>query len=246
MRLCKRRALVTGASGDLGRAMVARLLRDGWRVAAQCHQHPQALAELRAEAEAAGREMLVVPADLRDAAAVECMVAEVARAFCGIELLVNNAGGAQPRTLRELTIQEWDDCLRLNLSAPLLCLRAALPLLQQSRGVVVNVASVVAFTGGSFGVHYAAAKAGVIGLTRSAARELGPLGIRVNAVAPGPVESAMTTALGDKTLAAILAGTALGRVVRAEEVADAVAWLASGGTALTGQTLVIDGGRAMH
>ncbi len=246
MRPSNRRALVTGASGDLGRAISSRLLSDGWRVVAQCHQHPDALAELCTDAVKAGSEMLVMQADLGSATEVDRLVEAAGQAWGGLDLLVNNAGGARPRSLCELTLQEWEDCIRLNLSAPLLCLRAALPLLRQSQGAVVNVASVVAFTGGAFGVHYAAAKAGVIGLTRSAARELGPLGIRVNAVAPGPVESAMTTALDDKTLATILAGTALGRVVRAEEVAEAVAWLASGGTAITGQTLVIDGGRTMH
>jgi len=240
------RVLITGASGDLGRAMVARFVDGGACVAAQYFSNSEVLETLAKRARAQGGNLLMVQANLKQPADVARLMAEVGGRWGGIDVLVNSAGGARPRKVDDLSANEWSECVDLNLSATFLCLKEALPWLRESRGTIINLSSVAGLTGGAFGLHYGAVKAGVIGLTRAAARELGPFGIRVNAVAPGPVASAMTEALDPSALNNILAGTALGRVVEPAEIAEAVAWLASGCDAITGQTLVIDGGRYLH
>ncbi|WP_280722278.1 SDR family oxidoreductase [Kitasatospora sp. MAA4] len=235
--------LITGATGDLGRAIAEGFLDRGARLALQYRRSPEPLAPLVARAEAAGREILLLQADLTTPEGPAGLVERVEKEWGRLDVLVNNAGGASPRSFADVTLQEWQEALQLNLTAPFLLVQAALPLLTASRGAVVNISSVAALTGGAFGPHYAATKAGLIGLTRSAARELGPLGIRVNALAPGPVDSAMTDKLAGPVMAGITASTALRRVVRPQEIADAVTWLADAAGAVTGQTLVVDGGR---
>jgi 3-oxoacyl-[acyl-carrier protein] reductase len=238
----RRRVLVTGASGDLGQAVVARFLGEGANVAAQYLRRD---GELRRLAGANGGELHLICADLGTIAGAQALAQALPPGWEGLDVLVNCVGGARPLAFEDVTAEEWEACLSLNLTAPFAVLQATLPLLRHARGSVVNLASVAALTGGAFGPHYAATKAGVLGLTRSAARALGPDGIRVNAVAPGPVASRMTSALPDEALAGILASTALGRVVSPDEVADAIAWLTSGSSAVTGQTVVVDGGRVL-
>ena len=179
-------AIVTGASGDLGRAVVRRLLADGRHVLAQVHAHGLA------DVEAGTDKLHVVHADLLDGAGVERLMAAVPRSWHGLDVLVNCVGGARPAQFGDLDPADWTHCLTLNVTVPFLVMRATLPMLQNAGGSVVNLASVAAMTGGAFGAHYAAAKAAVVGLSRSAARDLGPAGIRVNVVAPGPVASRMT------------------------------------------------------
>jgi NAD(P)-dependent dehydrogenase (short-subunit alcohol dehydrogenase family) len=243
MQLTGKRALITGASGDLGRAMVTRFVDAGACVAAHYFSRRELLEPLAEAARARGGDLLMLQADLQRPTEVARLMADVVARWGGLDVLINSAGGARPRPVHELDASEWTQCLELNLTASFLCLKEAVPWLEESRGTVINLSSVAGLTGGAFGLHYATAKAGVIGLTRAAARELGPLGIRVNTVAPGPVASAMTDAVAQDALKNMLAGTALGRVVEPGEVAEAVAWLASGCNAITGQTLVVDGGR---
>lgn len=238
----QRRVLVTGASGDVGLAVVERFLCKGAEVAAQGFH--RTLGAQRPSPGAPGR-LHPIRVDLSQEDGPRSLVAALPPAWDGLDVLVNAIGGARPATVEEITLSDWEHCLRINLTAPFRVLQAALPLLRRARGAVVNLASVAALTGGSFGPHYAATKAGIIGLTRSAARELGASGVRVNAVAPGPVRSRMTDSLPDGALDRIVSATALGRVVEPEEVADAVVWLA-GGSAVTGQTLVVDGGRHLQ
>jgi 3-oxoacyl-[acyl-carrier protein] reductase len=230
------RVVVTGASGDIGFAVVAACLRAGAEVVAQVHT--------RSRTWPAG-VVTEVRADLCADGGTEELVGRLPTGWDGVDLLVNCVGGARPVPIEELTRTEWRDCLRLNVEVPFAVTKALIGQLAVAGGAVVNVSSTAAFTGGAFGPHYAAAKAAVIGLTRSAARDLGPRGIRVNCVAPGPVDSAMTARLDGDVLAGLLAGTALRRVVRPDEVADTVRWLA-GSSAVTGQTLVVDGGRVLR
>ncbi|MFJ5233210.1 SDR family NAD(P)-dependent oxidoreductase [Kitasatospora sp. NPDC088391] len=226
--------VVTGASGDLGTAVVARAVASGARVLAQYHTRPPALEH---------PALTPVRLDLTaDDGAAELFAA---LPWPSVDLLVNCIGGARPTPFAELGTDAWRDSMRLNVEVPFTVTRELLEPLAAAAGAVVNLSSVAAFTGGAFGPHYAAGKAAVVGLTRSAARELGARGIRVNCVAPGPVASAMTDALPAEVLAGLLATTALGRVVTPEEVADTVFALASA-TAVTGQTLVVDGGRFLH
>ncbi|WP_051732021.1 SDR family NAD(P)-dependent oxidoreductase [Kitasatospora phosalacinea] len=226
--------VVTGASGDLGTAVVARAVAAGAEVLAQYHSRPPGVAHpavtpVRVDLTADGG-----PAEL--AAAVP---------WDGVDLLVHCVGGARATPFGELGTAAWRDSLQLNVEVPFTVTRELLGPLAAAGGAVVNLSSVAAFTGGAFGPHYAAAKAAVVGLTRSAARELGERGIRVNCVAPGPVASAMTDSLPAEVLAGLLASTALRRVVTPEEVADTV-FAIGAATGVTGQTLVVDGGRFLH
>lgn len=237
--------LVTGASGTLGQAVVRHFLTKGATVIAQCFRHPELLSALAEERREYKQLLRVVTLDLTASAAIQNLFNQLLADIPHLDVLINNAGGAKPVPLAELTEAEWQHCLQLNLTAPFLCLQAALQLLKQGPGCVINISSVAGLTGGSFGPHYAAAKAGLIGLTRSAARDLGKYGIRVNTIAPGPIDSPMTNQLNQTVLANLLKETSLQRVVQPEEVVETVAWL-SDATAITGQTLVIDGGRYLH
>ncbi|MCW2705579.1 MAG: putative 3-oxoacyl-(acyl-carrier protein) reductase [Blastococcus sp.] len=234
------RVVVTGASGDLGAAVVATCLERGAAVVAQDRSRRDRLDGLGTTV-----GLHLCQLDLTEPGAAQALASSLPPQWDGVDLLVNCVGGARPVAFTEVTDEEWHRCGQLNVDVPFFVMRELLVPLRNAGGSVVNLSSVAALTGGSFGPHYAAAKAAVIGLTRSAARSLGPQGIRVNCVAPGPVASAMTGSLDDRTMEALLAGTALGRVVRPEEVADTILGLALT-TGITGQTLVVDGGRLLH
>ncbi|USG64605.1 3-oxoacyl-ACP reductase FabG [Brevibacillus ruminantium] len=245
MRADGKTVLVTGASGTVGKQIVRKFLGEGAHVIAHCFRHTEKLNDLSAEKRESHQKLLVLSADLTNQHDVRKMMSVTEKEFGQLDILVNNAGGARPRPLLELDAEEWTSCIELNLTAPFLCTKEAVPLLEKCRGTIVNISSVAGLTGGAFGPHYASVKSGMVGLTKSTARELGPLGIRVNCIAPGPVESPMTDSLDPQVMDAILKATALGRVVQPEEVADAVFWLSTA-DAITGQTLVIDGGRFFH
>ena len=181
--------------------------------------------------------------DLSTPDGADALAETVLRRWPSIDGLVNNAGGARPEPYERVSMATWESALRLNLTVPFRLTQLLLPALRARGGSVVNVSSVAALTGGAFGPQYAASKAGLIGLTRSAARELGVLGVRVNALAPGPVDSAMTSSLEGAVLDGLIATTALRRLVAPAEVAEATAFLLGPGTAVSGQTLVVDGGR---
>lgn len=248
MELNGKRALVTGASRGLGRAIACRLAAAGADVAVHFHRDEAAAAQTAALVAAEGRRAELLRADLADPTAVDAAVAEAGRAFGGLDLVVNNAGQAPVQPWDRIRPEEWSELLAVNLGGPFHVLRAVRPLLAQAGGgAVVNVGSVVSFNGGSFGPAYAAAKAGLIGLTRSAARDWGPLGIRVNCVAPGPLDSPLAHALPAAALEAMVSQTPLRRLGTFEEVADVITWLLSNASAyLTGQTIVVDGGRIMN
>ncbi|UFQ19066.1 MULTISPECIES: SDR family NAD(P)-dependent oxidoreductase [Streptomyces] len=229
-----KRVVVTGASGDLGTAVVSRAVASGAEVLAQFHTRPPAISH---------PSVVPVQVDLTHDDGPFGLVS--ALPWEGVDLLVNCIGGARPTPYAELSTAAFRDSMRLNVDVPFAVTRELLGPLAAATGAVVNLSSVVAFTGGAFGPHYAAGKAAVVGLTRSAARELGEWGIRVNCVAPGPVASAMTDSLPEDVLAGLLATTALRRVVTPDEVADAVFAIAAA-TGVTGQTLVVDGGRFLH
>jgi 3-oxoacyl-[acyl-carrier protein] reductase len=230
------RVVVTGASGDLGAAVVTACLDRGAEVLAQYRSRKDRLT---------GGTLFPVRLDLTEPGAARALAGSLPPHWRGVDLLVNCVGGARPMAFADITDEDWRNCQRLNVDVPFFVMRELLEPLRHAGGSVVNLSSVAAMTGGSFGPHYAVAKAAIIGLTRSAARSLGPHGIRVNCVAPGPVASAMTDALDDATMATLLAGTALGRVVHPEEVATTILNLATA-TGITGQTIVVDGGRYLH
>lgn len=249
MDLTGKRALVTGASRGLGAAVARRLAAAGADVAVHYHADRTGATATVSDVEGAGRRALLLPADVADPDAVAAAMGRIEQQWGGLDLVVNNAGEAPVLPWDAITPEAWSRTVAVNLSGPFHILRAALPLLKRSPGgaAAVNVGSVVSFNGGSFGPAYAAAKAGLVGLTRSAARDWGPLGIRVNAVAPGPLDSPLAHALPAAALQAMAAQTPLRRLGTYWEAADVIAWLLSPEAAyLTGQTIVVDGGRVMN
>lgn len=231
-----KRVVVVGASGDIGSAVVAACREADAEVLAHTHSRTRPDDD---------KAVTGVQADLRTRQGIALLVDSVPDEWTGIDLLVIAVGGARPIPVDELSVEQWRECMQLNVEIPFTVTKGLLAHLERAGGSVVTISSAAAFTGGSFGPHYAAAKAAVLGLTRSLARDLGPRGIRVNCVAPGPVASAMTDELGPDVLAGLLAATALRRVVEPSEVAEAVLDLARL-SAVTGQTLVIDGGRVLR
>ena len=240
----RRSALVTGASRGIGRAVAAALAREGWPVCVNFLERRDDAEALVRELRAQGRAAMAFQADVADRGAVEAMVRAASEALGPVELLVNNAGISQYGLFQDVDDALWDRVLAVNLTGPRNAVRAVLPhMLDVKRGCVVNISSMWGLRGASCEAAYAAAKAGLIGLTRSLALELAPSGIRVNCVAPGCVETDMVRALGEETRKMLAEETPLGRLGRPEEIAEAVAFLASDRAAfITGQVLTADGG----
>ncbi len=241
--LTGRAALVTGASGGIG-AAVARALHGAGATVGISGTRTGPLQDLAA---ALGGRVHVLACDLADAAAVEALPKQAAEAMGGIDILVNNAGITRDGLLMRMSDEDWAAVIEVNLNATFRLCRAVLRGMAKARwGRIVNVTSVVAQAGNPGQANYAAAKAGVLGMSKSLAHEIGSRGITVNCVAPGLIETAMTEKLTDEQRQRILAGVPAGRMGRPEEVAAAVLYLASEEAAyVTGATLNINGGGDM-
>ena len=237
-------ALVTGGSRGIGRAIAERLAADGCRVAVNYHTRRDAADEVVAGIRSRGGEAVAVGGDVGDGDAVVAMFAAVEAAFGPVEILVNNAGITADDLLLRMKPEAWEAVIRTNLDSAYLCTRAALRgMLKAKWGRVISITSVAGISGNPGQANYAAAKAGLIGLTKSVAKEVGSRGITVNAVAPGFVATEMTEALGDSVREAALPAIALGRFGTPPEIAAAVGYLASDDAAyVTGHVLVVDGG----
>ena len=239
-------ALVTGAGSGIGRAIALRLAAEGADVAVNYHQNGQGAAEVVAAIEALGRRAMAVQADVRRPAEVEAMVELVVGAWGRLDVLVNNAGVVRRGSVHVITEAMWDEVVDVNLKGTFMCAQAAARWMAGAGGgAIVNIASMRGVEGGSSSAHYAAAKAGVIALTKTLARELAPA-IRVNAIAPGYVETRIQAALTPAQRATITGATPLAKIGDPAEIAAAVAFMASGDASfITGQTLLADGGRVM-
>jgi len=236
-------AIVSGATGTIGSAICRALVADGQHVVVGYRNDAEGAAELAA---ALAPHATAVPLDVTDAEQVDACVAR-AEELGTPAVLVNNAGMTGDDLLLRLEPERFDRTVETNLRGAYLLTRAVLrPMLRARHGRIINITSIVALRGNAGQVAYGAAKAGLIGMTRSLAREVARKGITVNAVAPGFVESAMTAELPDAAREALVASAPLGRAVLAEEVAHAVAHLASrGAAATTGAVLPVDGGAAI-
>jgi 3-oxoacyl-[acyl-carrier protein] reductase len=246
--MAERFALVTGASRGIGRAIAVDLAAHGHDVALLGRDRA-ALAETAAAVEAAraGAKAVVHPVDVTDSAALEAAVAAVVAGFGRLDAVVANAGQSQDGLILRFKPADLDRLLDVNLkSAFALSAAVAKPMIRQRAGAIVFVSSIVGISGNAGQTAYAATKAGLLGLTRSLAKELGSRNVRVNAVAPGLIETAMTAEMPDAARAAFLGGLALGRPGTPDDVAGVVTFLTSDAARyVTGQTIVVDGGGLM-
>ena len=240
-------ALVTGASRGIGRAVALKLASEGAKVAINYAGSQGKAEEVKAEIEKMGGEAILVQANVADSAAVEEMVAKVLEAFGTIDILVNNAGITRDGLLARMKDEDFEAVVDTNLKGVFYCTKAVSKLMMKKRsGRIVNMASVVGITGNAGQTNYAASKAGVIGFSKSAAKELASRGITVNMVAPGFIATDMTDAMNEKAREAVLGTIPMKRMGQPEDVANAVLFLVSENASyITGQIVNVDGGMVM-
>lgn len=240
-------ALVTGASRGIGRAVALKLAAEGAKVAINYAGSQGKAEEVKAEIEKLGSEAILVQANVADKDAVEAMVNQTVEAFGTIDILVNNAGITRDGLLARMKDEDFEAVVDTNLKGVFYCTKAVAKLMMKKRsGRIVNMASVVGLTGNAGQTNYAASKAGVIGFSKSAAKELASRGITVNMVAPGFIATDMTEAMNEKAKEAVLGTIPMKREGQPEDVANAVLFLVSENAAyITGQIVNVDGGMVM-
>ncbi len=236
-------AVVTGGSRGIGHAVASALVREGAGLTL-CARDRVALEKVAAELESSGAQVLIVKADVTQTSEVERVVEACLDRFGALNILINNAGITRDNLLLRMKDEEWDAVLDTNLKGVFHCTRAALrPMFKQRGGRIINLTSVIGVMGNLGQANYAAAKAGIIGLTKATAKEVASRGITVNTVAPGFVETDMTHALDPEIQERIRSQIPLGRFATPEEVAELVVFLASDRAAyITGQVIHINGG----
>lgn len=239
-------ALVTGGSRGIGRSVALTLADAGFSVGVNYATNADAADEVVEEIAKGGGAAVAIRADVGDESEVADLFAALRDELGPVAVLVNNAGITRDNLLLRMSVASWDETLTTNLRSAFLCSKQALRDMLRARwGRIISVASVAGVSGNAGQVNYAASKAGVIGLTKSLAKEVGSRGITVNAVAPGWIETDMTQTLGEDVAAKAVETISLGRLGRPEEVASAVGYLASDAAGyITGQTIVVDGGMA--
>lgn len=237
-------ALVTGGSRGIGRAISLRLAELGADVAVNYQGRADAAQEVVAQIEAMGRKAISVQADVRHPDAAESMIKQVIEGLGGVHIIVNNAGITRDNLMMRMKESDWDDVIDINLKGAFNVIKAAQrPLMKGRYGRIINITSVSGIGGNAGQANYASAKAGMIGLTKSVAKELGSRGITCNAVAPGYVPTDLTADLPKELLEQAIKLTPLGRLGTAQDIANAVAFFADESSGfITGQVLSVDGG----
>lgn len=247
MRLAEKSAVVTGAGRGIGAAIALALAKEGAKVVVNYSRSADAAEQVVAQIKATGGEAVAMQANIGVAAEAEALIKSAQAQFGRVDILVNNAGITRDKLIMRMTEEDWDAVLDTNLKGAFLCAKtAATIMLKQKSGVIVNVGSVIGKVGGAGQVNYGAAKAGLVGLTKSLAKELGSRNIRVNAVAPGFIETEMTEVLKPEYRETIVKQIPLGRLGASEDVARVVAFLCSEDAAyIQGEVISIDGGLFM-
>lgn len=240
-------AIVTGSSRGIGRAIAERLAAGGARVVINYRGNEAAANEVVANIQAGGGEAIAVQADVSNLAQVQALVDSAKKAFGRIDILVNNAGTTRDTLLIRMSEEDWDIVLDTNLKGAFNCIKAVgRQMMRQKYGRIVNITSVSGIAGNAGQANYAAAKAGLIGLTKTVAKELGSRGITCNAVAPGFVPTDLTASLPEDLIQTAVDRTPLGRMGAPGDIAAAVVFLASDDASfVTGQVLSVDGGLAL-
>ncbi len=239
-------ALVTGAGRGIGRAVALKLAGEGAAVAC-CGRTPANVETVAAEISQAGGRASAYAVDVANAAQVAEVCEKVVKDFGRVDILVNNAGVTRDQLLLRMTEEDWDTVLDTNLKGAFLFTKAvSRTMLKQRSGRIINISSIIGLTGNAGQSNYAASKAGLIGFTKSVARELGSRSITANAIAPGFIETDMTAAVGAEAVKRLTEHIALGRLGTGDDIAKAVLFLASDlGSYVTGQVITVDGGTAI-
>jgi len=246
MLLSDRITVVTGATRGIGEAIAMEVAKNGSDVAL-LGRNADLLAKVKANVESLGRKAIALTVDVADKASVEQTFQKVMQEFGKIDFLVNNAGITRDNLLLMMKPEEWDDVMKTNLYGVFHCSKEVLkPMMKKRYGKIVNITSVAGITGNAGQANYSASKAGMIGFTKSLAKEMGKRNICVNAVAPGMIETEMTASLPEDLKKEYLESIPLGRFGKANEVAALVVFLlSSSGDYITGQVIAIDGGLQM-
>ena len=241
-------AVVTGGSRGIGEGIVRRLASEGARVFATYNSNAEKALAIENELNSVGGTVRFIAADISNEESVKNLMDTVINETERIDILVNNAGMTKDNLLMRMSVQEWDDVINTNLKGVFLCCKAVTrTMMSQRHGKIINISSIVGFTGNAGQANYVAAKAGVIGFTKSLAKELSSRNILVNCIAPGYVETDMTQKLTEQQRQSFLEIIPLKRAAKADEVASVVAFLASDdANYITGQTIAVDGGLTMY